>query len=69
MGPQAEQVVVASILPPNIDMDDLSSMSSEDLKSLQLNARVIHYLFSTLSKEMHEVIIEEEDNHEDAHLI
>jgi hypothetical protein len=26
-------------------------------------------LFSTLSKEMHEVIIEEEDNHEDAHLI
>jgi hypothetical protein len=44
-------------------------MSSEDLKSLQLNARVIHYLFSTLRKEMHEVIIEEEDNHEDTHLI
>jgi hypothetical protein len=34
MGLGTEQVVVASILPPNIDMDDFSSLSSEDLKSL-----------------------------------
>jgi hypothetical protein len=51
------------------DIDDFSSLSSKDLESLQLNAQVIHYLFSTLSKEMQEVIIEEEDIREDAHLI
>jgi hypothetical protein len=69
MSPRVEQIVVASFLPPNIDMDDFSSISSKDLDSLQLNAQVTYYLFSTLSKEMQDVILEEEDIHEDAHLI
>lgn len=69
MGPRVEQVVVASFLPPNIDMDDFSSIPSKDLDSLQLNAQVTYYLFSTWSKEMQDVILEEEDICEDAHLI
>ncbi|PUZ66868.1 hypothetical protein GQ55_3G378300 [Panicum hallii var. hallii] len=62
-------VVVASILPPNINLDDFSSLSSEDLDSLQLNAQVTYLLFSTLRKEMQKIILEEEDICEDAHLI
>jgi hypothetical protein len=69
LGSHVEQVVVASILPPNIDLDDFSSLSSEDLDSLQLNAQVTYLLFSTLSKEMQKIILEEEDIREDAHLI
>jgi hypothetical protein len=65
-GPHAEQVVVASILPPRTRVDnfDLSGLSIEELECWQLNAQVTNYIRSTLSCDVQELIC---DDKIDAH--
>jgi hypothetical protein len=65
-GPHAEQVVVASILPPctRVDNFDLSNLSREELECWQLNAQVTDYIRSTLSCDVQELI---HDDIVDAH--
>jgi hypothetical protein len=60
-GPHAEQVVVASILPPctRVDNFDLSNLSREELECWQLNAQVTDYIRSTLSCDVQELIYDD----------
>jgi hypothetical protein len=60
-GPHAEQVVVASILPPltRVDNFDLSNLSIEELECWQLNAQVTNYIRSTLSCDVQEMICDD----------
>jgi hypothetical protein len=60
-GPHAEQVVVASILPPHTSLDniDLSGLSIEELEYWQLNARVTNYIRSTLSCDVEELVCDD----------
>jgi hypothetical protein len=60
-GPHAEQIVVASILPPHTRVDniDLSGLSIEELEYWQLNAQVTNYIRSTLSCDVQELICED----------
>jgi hypothetical protein len=58
LGPHAEQIVVASILPSctRANNFDLSNLSREELECLQLNAQVTNYIRSTLSCDVQELI-------------
>jgi hypothetical protein len=69
MGPLAEKVVVASILPPHLRENkfDLSKSSLEDLECWQCNSRVFNYICSTLSDDVHDFIYEKLEI--DAHTI
>jgi hypothetical protein len=57
-GPHAEQVVVASILPPctRVDNFNVLDLSREELECWQLNAQVTNYIRSTLSCDVQELI-------------
>jgi hypothetical protein len=60
-GPHAEQVVVASILPPctRVDNFDLSNLSREEVECWQLNAQVTNCIHSTLSCDVQKLICED----------
>jgi hypothetical protein len=60
-GPHAEQVVVASILPPctRVDNFDLSNLSREELECWKLNTQVTDYIRSTLSCDVQELIYDD----------
>ncbi|XP_066392259.1 uncharacterized protein [Miscanthus floridulus] len=67
MGPQIEQIVDVSILPPH---DDLIYLSREEVKCLQLNAQAANILFSALSEDVLDaVIIGDGEPLGDAHII
>ena len=54
MGPLAEKIVVASILPSHLRETkiDLSKSSLEDLECWQCNSRVFNYICSALSDDV-----------------
>ncbi|XP_066358180.1 uncharacterized protein [Miscanthus floridulus] len=54
MGPQIEQIIDVSILPPH---DDLIYLSREEVKCLQLNAQAANVLFSALSEDVLDAVI------------
>jgi hypothetical protein len=60
-GPHAEQVAVASILPPctRVDNFDLAGLSRAELECWQLDAQVTNYIRSTLSCDVHELICDD----------
>jgi hypothetical protein len=69
MGPLADKVVFASILPPHLRETkfDLSKSSLEDLECWQCNSRVFNYNCSTLSDDVQEFIYDKLEI--DAHTI
>ena len=64
IGPIAESIVVASILPK-----DWTYVSLEDLEHTQLNATIVKLLCSSLCKDLQELMIENKKICRDAHLI
>jgi hypothetical protein len=69
MGPPAEKIVVASILPPHLRETkiDLSKSSLEDLECWQCNSWVFNYFCSALSDDVQEFIYDKLEI--DAHTI
>ena len=67
MGPQIEQIVDVSILPPS---DNLDHLSREEVKCLQYNAQATNVLFSALSEDVLDAIIfGDGEPLDDAHII
>ena len=64
MGPIAESIVVASILPK-----DWTYVSLEELEHTQLNASIVNLLRSFLCKDLQDHILENKSICRDAHLI
>ena len=64
MGPIAESIVVASILPK-----DWTYVSLEELEHTQLNASIVNLLRSSLCKDLQDLILENKSICRDAHLI
>jgi hypothetical protein len=58
MGPLAEKIVVARIIPPHLRETkiDLSKSSLEDLECWKCNSRVFNYICSALSDDVLEFI-------------
>uniref|UniRef100_K3ZLZ5 Uncharacterized protein n=1 Tax=Setaria italica TaxID=4555 RepID=K3ZLZ5_SETIT len=71
MGPSIDQILVASILPPNFDIDrvDWSNITQEELDCTQLNACVTNFLRSTLYEDIQDIIFDIKEVCNAAHLI
>ncbi|KAG2578061.1 hypothetical protein PVAP13_6NG232200 [Panicum virgatum] len=68
LGPLAERVVVASILPPNFSWRNVDITNQREMDCMQLNALVTDYLLR-LCAEINDIILEDEEMRENAHLI
>uniref|UniRef100_K3ZLD5 CCHC-type domain-containing protein n=1 Tax=Setaria italica TaxID=4555 RepID=K3ZLD5_SETIT len=64
MGPQIEQFVVVSISPPSVD---LSKLSHEEDKCLQLNAQASYVLICALSEDVFHAVMDEDDDYDTNH--
>src|SRR6185312_15777096 len=69
LGPLAERVVVASILPPNFSWKNVDITNQREMDCMQLNALVTDYLLSNVCAEINDIILEDEEMRENAHLI
>jgi len=69
LGPLAERVVVASILPPNFSWKNVDITNQKEMDCMQLNALVTDYLLSNVCAEINDIILEDEEMRENAHLI
>ncbi|KAG2561824.1 hypothetical protein PVAP13_8KG231300 [Panicum virgatum] len=69
LGPLAEWVVVASILPPNFSWKNVDITNQREMDCMQLNALVTDYLLSYVCAEINDIILEDEEMRENAHLI
>uniref|UniRef100_K3Y1C3 CCHC-type domain-containing protein n=1 Tax=Setaria italica TaxID=4555 RepID=K3Y1C3_SETIT len=71
IGPFVEQILVASIVPlnSNIDHIDWSNITQEESDCTQLNASVTNFLRSTLCEDIQDIIFDIKDVCNDAHLI
>ena len=69
LGSLAKRVVVASILPPNFSSHKIDGTSQWDLDCMQLNALATDYLLSVVCTELKEIILEDEEVWDNAHLI
>ena len=69
LGPLAERVVVASILPPNFSWKNVDITNKREMDCMQLNALVTDYLMSVVCAEISDIILEDEEMRENAYLI
>ena len=69
LGPLAERVVVASILPPNFSWKNVDITNKREMDCMQLNALVTDYLLSVVCAEISDIILEDEEMRENAYLI
>ena len=69
LGPLAERVVVASILPPNFSWKNVDITNQREMDCMQLNALVTDYLLSNVCAEINDIILEDEEMRENAHHI
>jgi len=69
LGPLAERVVVASILPPNFSWKNIDITNKREMDCMQLNALVTDYLLSVVCAEISDIILEDEEMRENAYLI
>ena len=69
LGPLAERVVVASILPPNFSWKNVDITNQREMDCMQLNALVTDYLLSVVCAEISDIILENEEMRENAYLI
>jgi hypothetical protein len=69
IGPLAERVVVASILPPNFSWKNVDISNRKKMDRMQLNALVIDYLLSVLCAEISDIILEDEEMRINTYLI
>ncbi|KAG2642766.1 hypothetical protein PVAP13_2KG243900, partial [Panicum virgatum] len=69
LGPLAERVIVASILPPNFGWKNIDITNKREMDCMQLNALVTDYLLSVVCTEISDIILEDEEMRENAYLI
>jgi len=64
IGPLAERVVVASILPPNFSWKNINITNKREMDCMQLNALVTDYLLSIVCAEISDIILEDKEMRE-----
>ncbi|KAG2632410.1 hypothetical protein PVAP13_2NG087100 [Panicum virgatum] len=69
LGPLAERVVVAIILPPNFRWKNVDITNQKEIDCMQFNVLVTDYLLSIVCAEISDIILEDEEIRENNYLI